>query len=75
MRRFRTFPRERGGDAVGCSTVDADYSSLAQMRFERSVPAAENTFEIVLSSYSGVSVPARNNNSTERDQRFESGFL
>ena len=25
--------------------------------------------------YSGVPVPARNNNSTERDQRFESGFL
>jgi hypothetical protein len=48
---------------------------LEQMRFERSVPAADNTFEIVLFSYSGVSVPARNSNSTERDQRFESGFL
>jgi len=45
------------------------------MRFERSVPAADNAFEIVLFSYSGVSVPARNNNSTERDQRFESGLL
>jgi hypothetical protein len=37
--------------------------------------AADNAFGIVLFSYSGVSVPARNNNSTERDQRFESGFL
>src|SRR6516225_9741075 len=50
-------------------------SPLEQMRFERSVRAADNAFEIVLFSYSGVSVPARNNNSTERDQRFESGFL
>ena len=48
---------------------------LEQMRFERSVPAADNAFEIVLFSYSGVPVPARNNNSTERDQGFESGFL
>ena len=48
---------------------------LEQMRFERSVPAADNAFEIVLFSYSGVPVPARNNNSTERDQRFESHFL
>jgi len=48
---------------------------LDQMRFERSVPAADNAFEIVLFSYSGVPVPARNNNSTERDQGFESGFL
>jgi hypothetical protein len=45
------------------------------MRFERSVPAADNAFEIVLFSYSGVPVPARDNYSTERDQRFESGFL
>ena len=48
---------------------------LEHMRFERSVPAADNAFEIVLFSYSGVPVPARNNNSTERDQRFESGSL
>src|SRR6516165_1638768 len=48
---------------------------LDQMRFERSVPAADNAFEIVLFSYSGVPVPARNNNSTEKDQGFESGFL
>ena len=39
-----------------------------QMRFERSVPAADNVFEIVLFSYSGVPVPARNNNFKERDQ-------
>ena len=30
---------------------------------------------VVLFSYSGVPVPARNNNSTERDQRFESDLL
>jgi hypothetical protein len=30
------------------------------MRFERSVPAADNAFEIILFSYSGVPVPARN---------------
>jgi hypothetical protein len=35
-------------------------SSLEQMRFERSVPAADNAFDIVLFSYSGVPVPARN---------------
>jgi len=35
-------------------------SPLEQMRFERSVPAPDNAFEIVLFSYSGVPVPARN---------------
>jgi hypothetical protein len=34
------------------------------MRFERSVPAADNTFEIVLFSYSGVPVPARDKGMT-----------
>jgi hypothetical protein len=48
---------------------------LEQMRFERSVPAADNAFEIALFSYSGVPVPARNNNSTEKGPEFESGFL
>jgi hypothetical protein len=48
---------------------------LKQIRFERSVPAADNAFEISSSPIPGVPVPARNNNSTERDQRFESGSL
>ena len=39
-------------------------------------PAADNALEILLLSYSGVTVPARNNNSfTERHQRFESHLL
>ena len=32
-------------------------SPREQMRFERSVPAADNAFEIVLFSYSGVARP------------------
>jgi len=40
----------------------------------RSVPAADNAFEIVFVFYPGVPIPARNNKS-ERDQRFEFGFL
>ena len=39
-------------------------SPVEQMRFERSVPAADNTFEIVLFSYSGVPVPARDKGMT-----------
>jgi hypothetical protein len=53
---------------------DAD-SALEQMRFERSVPAAEDAFEIVLFSYSRVPVPARKNSFTERDRKFESHLL
>jgi hypothetical protein len=69
----RPLARNRPLAAEGRNPERQD-SRLEQLRFERSVRAAGNAFEIVLFSYSGVSVPARNNISTERDQRFESGF-